>query len=255
MLDMPADRSRGIPLELRGYLDELVRRLRGRLGDRLVGIWLHGSASMGAFVPSRSDVDVLVVVTDPLDSKVKQGIARDLAGGALPPPGTGLELAIVSAQSLREPREAPMFDLELDMHEGHAERVVDGSGHEGDPDLLAHFAMAREHAIALEGPSAADVLPPIDRRLLLRAFVGDLDWGLEYGHIGYAVLNACRALRFAREGVLSSKPEGGAWAMEHEVGDRSTIEAALRRQAGSDEKVDPAAAAALVEDVRLELQA
>jgi Domain of unknown function (DUF4111) len=208
---------------------------------------------MGAFVPTRSDVDVLVVVNGSITKEAKARLTQDLSGRALPYPGVGLELAVVDLASFREVADPPTFALQLDQHEGHEERVVDGSGHDGDPDLLAHFAMAKAHGIALFGPPAESLFPSIDREMLLRTFVSDLRWGLEHGHVSYAVLNACRALRFAREGVLSSKPQGGAWALEHGVGERTTIEAALRRQAGADEDVDPESAATFVEAVCREL--
>jgi streptomycin 3"-adenylyltransferase len=46
-----------------------------------------------------------------------------------------------------------------------------------------------------------------------------------------AVLNACRALRFAREGQWSSKPEAGAWAIGR-VGDAAPVVAALAARDG-----------------------
>ena len=125
----------------------------------------------------------------------------------------------------------------------------------GDPDLVAHFAMTRQRGVVLFGPPAAQVLSPIDRSRLLLVLADDLAWALEQELGGYAVLNACRALRFAREGTLCSKPEGGAWAVANVVGDRALVEAALRRQAGSDETVDLAAAIPFVELAREELVA
>jgi hypothetical protein len=242
-----------VPPELRDYLDRLVRRLRDALGDALVGIYLHGSAAIGAFVPSRSDVDILVVAARPLSTEQKRAIASSLTITALPCPGVGLELTVVEAGSMRRVVDAPGFELHLDLHGGHHERVVDGTEQDGDPDLIALFAMARERGIALFGPLPHGVFPPIERSRLLRTFVEDLDWGLKHGHIGYAVLNACRALRYAREGVLSSKPEGGVWAIDRSIGDRMTIDAALRRQAGSDEDVDATHGVALVKEIRREL--
>jgi len=54
--------------ELREYLDELVSRNLSALGADLVGVYLHGSAAMEAFVASRSDVDVLTVSARELSS-------------------------------------------------------------------------------------------------------------------------------------------------------------------------------------------
>lgn len=47
----------GHPMEaLDPYLNELTERLAELLGDDLVGVYLHGSAAMDAFVASRSDI-------------------------------------------------------------------------------------------------------------------------------------------------------------------------------------------------------
>jgi len=82
-----------------------------------------------------------------------------------------------------------------------------------------------------------------------REFVRDLT----FREMRLACVGRARGRRFAREGVLCSKLDGGAWAIEKRIGDRVTIQAALRRQAGSDEDVDAAAAASFVEGVRAEL--
>src|SRR5215213_8960016 len=51
----------GPPVELAAYLDELVERARGLLGEDLVGVYLAGSAALGGYIHGRSDVDVAVV--------------------------------------------------------------------------------------------------------------------------------------------------------------------------------------------------
>lgn len=50
-----------VPVELAGYLTELVRRLRDAVGDDLGGAWLTGSAAQGVYEHGVSDVDVLAV--------------------------------------------------------------------------------------------------------------------------------------------------------------------------------------------------
>ncbi len=237
---------------LDAYLKDVAERLSSGLADTLVAVYLHGSAAMDAFVPTRSDVDVLVVTDRPVGASAKSALAESLSESSLPCPGVGLELSIVTSLAARTPSDVPAFELHLATQ---GERVVDGDGLPGDPDLVAHFAMTRVRGVALFGPPPDQVLSPIDRSRLLRVLADDLTWALEQGLGGYAVLNACRALRFAREGTLCSKPEGGAWAVANGVGDRASIEAALRRQAGSDEIVDLAAATPTVERAREELLA
>jgi hypothetical protein len=66
-----------------------------------------------------------------------------------------------------------------------------------------------------------------------------------------AVLNACRALRFAREGEWSSKPAAGRWAVGQVV-DHIVIDQALAARSGG-EPPDPCRAAAFLAAVLAEL--
>jgi predicted nucleotidyltransferase len=67
--------------ELDEYLAELVRRTDEALKDNLLAIYLHGSSAMGAFVPSRSDIDVLTVTEGALDSAARARSPRPSRNG------------------------------------------------------------------------------------------------------------------------------------------------------------------------------
>jgi Domain of unknown function (DUF4111) len=94
------------------------------------------------------------------------------------------------------------------------------------------------------------MISSIDRSRLLRALADDLAWSMEQGIGVHAVLNACHGLRFARDGVLCSKLEGGDWAIEQGVADADLVASALRRQRGVDEEFDKPGAAPFVTWVR-----
>jgi len=235
------------------YVEEVARRLRAVLEGDLIGVYVHGSATTGEFVPSRSDVDVLVVCSRRLADAEKATIGRELSERRVPCPGVGLELSVITQETATEPAGAPPFELHLTTAVDDR-NVVDGAGHSGDPDLLAHFAMTRAGGIAITGPEPADVFGPVPRDALLRSFAGDLEWALEKGKHGYAVLNACRALRFLEEDVLCSKIEGGEWVRTR-AGDARLVEAALARQRGADIAPDPEAARAFVRSIRAKLLA
>jgi streptomycin 3"-adenylyltransferase len=113
--------------------------------------------------------------------------------------------------------------------------------------------MARAAGVAILGPPPTDLIAPIERSRLLRTLADDLAWSIEVQAGTYGVLNACRALRFEREGVLSTKIEGGEWAIEHGVADVDLLASALRYQRGADAYVDGSRAASLATWVRLEL--
>jgi hypothetical protein len=70
------------------YLEQVALQLRGLLGDDLVAIYLHGSAAMRAFVPTRSDIDILVVTSGRVAPDAKAVLAETLP--AIPCPGVAL---------------------------------------------------------------------------------------------------------------------------------------------------------------------
>lgn len=235
---------------LDAYLGELTHRTSAVLGESLVALYLHGSAAMDAFVPSRSDVDLLCITRRSLSPSQKRGLAEALSEASLPCPGVGLEMAVVTVAEAGTPSDPPTFELHIATQEG---RVVDGAGRARNPDLVAELAMTRARGVVLVGPTPADVIAPVDRAALLHAMADDLRWAVEAERASYAILNGCRCLRFVREGTLSSKTEGGEWAIQAGFGDTDLIAAALDRQRGADRLLDPASAAAFAEEVREEL--
>lgn len=56
--------------EANAVLQALLAGVQSVLGERLVGLYVHGSLAGGDFDPQRSDVDFLVVTTDELPGQV-----------------------------------------------------------------------------------------------------------------------------------------------------------------------------------------
>ena len=218
-----------LPFTVETYLKEVTESLNELLGADLVGVYLHGSAVLGDFSESRSDVDVVAVSWKSLSPEEKDAIVERLSQEALPCPATGLEFHLLARADIA-PRKAPPFELHLATSPGDSlDRVVDGHGHPGDPDLVMHFAVLHDHGRALLGPAADAVFPAIPRGMMLNAFRGELAWARENGSPSYQVLNACRAWHYLDEGALCSKTAGGEWARKR-AGDPSTIDAALRHR-------------------------
>jgi len=234
------------------YVRAVRDRLAALLGDALDGLYLHGSAALGDFSRARSDVDLVTVVSRPLGQEDKQAIATEISSSALRCPATGLELHVVRHAALRSEAAAPPFELHV-VTSSAGDRVVDGRGHAGDPDLVMHFAVLHDHGRAIAGPPPAETFPRPQREALLRAFAGELRWAAERASPSYQVLNACRAWRFLDEDVLCSKTAGGEWALPR-VRDAAAVEAALRHRRGAADGPDAGAAAALLENVLRRLE-
>jgi hypothetical protein len=200
-------------------------------GLQLAGAYLHGSAVLGGFDARRSDVDVLVVCDGPMTAAQQSAAAEALSEQRLPCPAVGLELSIVTLQIARHPTAEPAFELHVTTAPEDT-KVVDGHQRGGDPDLVLHFAVCRL-AGRLLGPGlpAVEVFGPVSDGLITAQLAAELGWGAAHAPGEYAVLNACRAWRFAADGVLVSKIEGGEWALGRVRGpDRELIKIALARQ-------------------------
>ena len=59
-------------IETENVINKFVKESQEILKDNLTGIYLHGSAVMGCFNPEKSDLDLIVVVNEPLQDDVKR---------------------------------------------------------------------------------------------------------------------------------------------------------------------------------------
>jgi streptomycin 3"-adenylyltransferase len=212
----------------------------------LVGVYLHGSAVLGGFHPSRSDVDVLAVVKEPGAATGQQKMGEAIAATAKRCPGAGLEMSVITAATARELGTCP-FEVHVNTTADQTV-IVTGAGASGDPDLVLHSAVCRNHAIAVLGPPPTEIFGPLPRGRVLAAMTEDLRWALDQGHTAYAVLNACRAARFAVDDSLCSKLDGARWYLTRHPGDPTVTAAVAHQRQGGGEGPGLEEAAAFVED-------
>lgn len=198
------------PAAVLAYARSLVGPLLAEPACQLVGLYLHGSAVLGGFVRSGSDVDILGVLAGPLDRAGQERVGAALAAVADPAPGTGLELSLITAATAADLGECR---FEVHVATGADRKVVAGADRPGDPDLILHAEVCRRHGYPVHGPSPGAVFGPVPRRRLLAAVHQEVDWGLDHSSLAYAVLNACRAERFAVTGELVGKVAAGQWAL------------------------------------------
>jgi hypothetical protein len=213
------------------YALNVASAMAALFGSQLAGVYLHGSAVLGGFDARRSDIDILAVCDDPMTPAQQSAAAEALSSQRLPCPARGLELSIVTLQAARHPTAEPAFELHLTTAPDDI-KIVYGQGRSGDADLVLHFAVCRG-AGRLLGPGlpAAEVFGPVADDLILAQLAGELRWGAEHAPGEYAILNACRAWRFAADGALVSKADGGRWALDRvKSSDRELVRTALDRQ-------------------------
>ncbi|MGX7109544.1 nucleotidyltransferase domain-containing protein [Facklamia miroungae] len=142
-------------LQISELLKEFIEQSRNILNDNLVSVYLHGSAVMGCFNNQKSDIDLIVVVNQPLVNSVKKEYMdmvikyNDLA------PEKGIETSII----LRKFCDPFIYPTPYDLHFSkiHLERykanpykyVLNMNGE--DIDLVAHITILKKRGICLYG--------------------------------------------------------------------------------------------------------
>jgi hypothetical protein len=186
---------------IREYLDELTRRLRAQLGERLVAAWQVGSGALGDFDQLRSDIDVQALTATPLSRGELETLAASLT--EVPCPVRGLEFVLYA--------DPPRFQLNLNTGPGMTHHEGYDPGAEERFWFVLDVAIARANAVPLAGPHPGDILPELPRELLVTAHRESLAWWSRHD-AAQAVLAACRAWAWASEGRFLSKGEAASWA-------------------------------------------
>jgi hypothetical protein len=234
------------------YAGALARAAAGALGDTVAAVILHGSLTLGDYLPGRSDVDLLAVVDDPLDDVRLDALTGAVA--AAPPPAR-VDLRVVTRKVAASPTPAPPMEAYLELTPGSGVRVEERR-HPGERDLAVEFSVCRAHGRSLLGAAPAELIGEVPPAWVVA--VGDAqlaDWqaiGDDPPHAELTVLTSCRIWRFAEEGRHCSKAAAGAWALRRDptlqvVGD------ALRHRHDPAWPIDPAPVQLLLGMVRARL--
>jgi predicted nucleotidyltransferase len=212
-------------------LGELVIRTQAVLGADLVAIYLYGSFVSGGFDAGVSDLD-LVAVTGAEVEQIDLGGLERMHGdfiAARPEWTDRIEVVYIGRDALAS------------FGTSHARLAVVSPGEpfhlrdERPAAWIQNWYLVREGGIALSGPPAADVVPPITWPEFVDAttrYAEEIstrrleDTGP--GSLAYAVLTMCRALFTIRTDGLGTKQEAAAWARQRMPEWAWLIDAALR---------------------------
>jgi hypothetical protein len=191
---------------LRPYLTELAGALERELREELVAVWLFGSAALGDFDASRSDVDVQAVTATRLPRERRERVAEALT--ALACPVRGLEFVLYA----REDLDAAAYGLNLNT----GPRMPYHASFDADQDprfwFVLDLAIGREHGRALRGPEPAELLePPPPARVAEHALLA-IQWWSAAGLPAQTILAAARSWAWASGGSWLSKDDGAEWA-------------------------------------------
>jgi hypothetical protein len=187
-------------------LTDLTTIFQRGLGKDLAGLYLWGSALSSDFVPTASDLDLLVVLTSDLDSATKK-IARSVSADFLnlhPEWRERVEIVCVDKITLAHFRAGGTLF--------HLSRNKEWQDEGQIQTWLRSWYLVRQTAQVLWGPPIEMVIPPISKaefRAAVRASALELSHReiatAEPSLRGYFVLTMCRAWVTLTSGGLPSK--------------------------------------------------
>jgi hypothetical protein len=198
----------GIPRDVTSYLAAVADRVSGVFGPELVGVYTTGSLALGDYRPGRSDIDVMAVVEgrpDPMRCRV---VAARLDHGVLPCPAAGLEFVLYPRETVTSAE--PIAGYALNLNTGSQLVPVTNLHPEKDQPFwyVIDRAVTYQSGWPLVGPSPKSVFRALPFPTLLRVVTDSVAGHArpENGHLlDNAVLNGCRALRFAEDKWWYSK--------------------------------------------------
>ncbi|KDN78746.1 nucleotidyltransferase [Streptomyces olindensis] len=192
----------------------LVELLHGVLGDSVLGVYAHGSATLGGLRP-HSDVDVLAVVREPTTHGQRRALVEEL----LKVSGRGrrpVEMTVVVQDRVRPWRYPPTCDFLYGewLREDFERGAVPAPG--PNPDLAPVLTMVLLADAPLHGPRPAELLDPVPAADLRRAIaegVPELMAELETDTRN-VLLTLARVWSTLETGGIRSKDAAAAWAIE-----------------------------------------
>lgn len=160
---------------------EFTAMSREIIGDKLTGIYLHGSMAMGCFNPEKSDIDLLIVIENDITDAQKMEFMKHVVKLNEQAPAKGLEISIVNS------------------------------------DLAAHFTIINRYGIVLYGEKIENVFGEVSKKDYAESIWFDVEGASEdiADEPMYITLNLCRVLAFLKEDLYLSKQQGGEWGIAH----------------------------------------
>lgn len=227
------------PNQITEQVSQACAVIERHLAATLQAIHLFGSAVDGGLKP-RSDIDLLVTVSAPLDEAGRRALLLELLTVSAPPGNNEirrpLEVTIICHREVTPWRYPAKRELQFgewlrqDLLAGIFEPAV------SDIDLAILLTKARQHSIALVGPTADTLFEPVPEHDFSRALADTLtqwnaamDWAGDERNV---VLTVARIWYSAATGRIASKEFAAVWLLdrlplEHQAALRDALQAHL----------------------------
>ena len=195
--------------------DHLVQLLHRTLPATLLGIYLHGSATLGGLRP-HSDLDVLAVVRESMTHAQRREMVEELLKLSGMDGRRHVELIVVVQDDVRPWRYPPTCDFLYGdwLREDFESGVIPGP--EPSTDLAPLITMVLRADAPLHGPRPADLLDPVPRADLRRAIVAGVPELMDEldSDTRNVLLTLARIWTTLTTGAIRSKDAAAEWALD-----------------------------------------
>lgn len=206
---------------IKSEVQTLLSEVQKRLGENIQGIYLNGSLAAGGFNPERSDINILVVLTDELTGTAKRElITLLLRTSRMPSP---LEVYFVAASAIHPFQQAVAVQLFYDekereryqreIHKDDAQYWANSTLQTSD--LTIYLTTLQHYGISLAGKRIVEEIPSVPaeifRTSLLTAMQRTREQRLQ-DPITF-ILNACQTSAYLQTGKVLSKSEASDWGL------------------------------------------
>jgi predicted nucleotidyltransferase len=140
----------------RRFAEALARACAASIGRAVAGVVLHGSLTLGDYLPGRSDLDLLVVVDEPPSDAQLAALTEAMASYRAKAPGP-VDLRLVTRQVAASPTPAPPMEAYLRRTPGSGVRLEERR-HPGERDLAVELSVCRANGRSLLGAAPAELI-------------------------------------------------------------------------------------------------
>lgn len=201
------------------YTETLLLEIQKILGEKLMGLYLYGSATAGDFDSNLSDIDLLAVISDRLTKNEFIGLEEMHNKFAIKFPEwkDRIEVTYATQEGLKSFRDKRSEIAEISP--GEAFHFKDAGN-----DWLINWYIVRENGKTLFGAKITEIIPIILKEEYIAAVkIQALSWSKRIsgysekstrGSVAYAIFTMCRAMYSFYFGEQATKKQAALWIVD-----------------------------------------
>ena len=203
------------------FLSDFLKEVTQILGGNFVGMYLYGSLALEDFDPASSDLDILVVTSQPVSPEETSRL-KEIHSKIENNKSTWAHRLEVSYMSLKALKRYDPFDNRYPL----VSPVSPFGIIEHGKDWIINRSIIREKGIIVSGPSpktlideiSSDDIKKVTKELLCEQWskhVDGPDWMKPRKYQAFTVITMCRMLYTIQTGEVASKAKATEWAMKN----------------------------------------